>query len=66
MLKKHPAMCSEVQNKAVRSKWGIESSLRHWIETFAKNSIKQVCAKEYCTPDKSHPAQELLGKKWRR
>lgn len=66
MLKNHPVMCSEVQNKAKQSKWGIESSLRHWIETSAKGSIKPVCAKEYCKADKSHLAQELLGERWRR
>lgn len=66
MLKNHPVMCSEVQSKAIRSKWGIESRLCHWIETFAKRSIEQVWAKEYCTADKSHLAQELSGEEWRR
>lgn len=66
MLKFHPVMCSEVQDKGSASKWGIESSLRPWIETLAKKSIKKVCAKEYCTADKWRLAQELLGEKWRR
>jgi hypothetical protein len=48
-LKNHPAMCSEGQKKAIRSKWGIESSLHHWVETFAQKSFKQACAKEYCS-----------------
>lgn len=51
-------MCSEVRNKAVPSKQGIENSRCRWPEAFTKESIEQECAMEYCTADKSHFAQK--------